>query len=59
MEDREEKADYPTVVVHGLEIQEKRACVRSLGKATPKETAAVSRVLIFETETCAFKKRSI
>ena len=57
MEDREEKADYPTVVVHGLEIQEKRARVRSFKQGDNnewKETAAVTvsiAFLIFESET--------
>ena len=37
MEDREEKADYPTVVVQGLEIQEKRARVRSFKQGDNNE----------------------
>ena len=61
MEDREEKADYPTVVVHGLEIQEKRARVRSFKQGDNnewKETAAVTEnvlLLIFESVTAHSK----
>ena len=61
MEDREEKADYPTVVVHGLEIQEKRARVRSFKQGDNsewKETAGVTEnvlLLIFESVTAHSK----
>ena len=47
MEDKEEKADYPTVVVRRLEIQDKRARVR--GKLKAQQGGQKGRLLFFVT----------